>query len=369
MLRPRHSHASVTLEDGRVLVIGGQSLSSPAEPLAEIFDPVDGLWTSAGETIVPRDSSVVATRLSDGRVLVVGGGGLLVDINHTEIYDPETNEWIESAPMNIPRSMPGVVVLDDGRVLVVGGVNTEVSNTGSSAFLTYTSGGLAVLQVEDDFHEDTAEIYDPVADAWTLVGSIPEGRVAHSGLAKMADGRVMLVGGDREPAKSTAWVFDPGTEVWEVVEDLPLRTGAASAVTLDDGLTMVAGGRSAGFSPSGSTTVNYYDPGAGSWIAGTEFNDERCGSLAFNMPDDPRVMLTWTDAPGWCTFGITAARSIEIFDPQSDSWTRFPLPMEFRILGSALMPDGRLLVMGGMHNAANEWNEEASWIFTPPGLN
>ncbi len=368
MTVPRYSFAVVTLQDGRVLAIGGQGEDGPGVMEAELFDPATNIWTSAGQTVLPRDSSLAATLLTDGRVLVVGGAGLgLADTEAAEVYDPSTNQWTEIASMNIARSMPGIITLDDGRVLVAGGVFTDPSlNTNGSTFSVYVGQG---VQVNEDFHESTSEIYDPTTDEWTLVGEMPESRLAHYGLAKLPDGRVILAGGDRDPATDTAWIFDPGTERWESTESLPIKTGATAAVLMDDGRVMAAGGRAPTFSPAGSTTTQIFDPATSSWTLGTEFSEPRCGAVAYNMPEDARILLSWRDFTGLCTASVATARSVEIFDPEIDAWSRYPLPMAFRDLGTAMLADGRLLVTGGRQLAAQVWNTEASWIFTPPPLN
>ena len=75
MLEGRQQHTATLLRNGRILIAGGywsdgrkwRVLSS-----AEMYDPATGTYTGVGSIGTPRDGHT-ATRLDDGRVLIVGG--------------------------------------------------------------------------------------------------------------------------------------------------------------------------------------------------------------------------------------------------------------------------------------------------------
>jgi hypothetical protein len=67
----RRSHTATLLENGKVLIIGGDNQNGIVSQ-AEIFDPVSQNSPLAAALITPRTDHS-ATRLSDGRVLVIGG--------------------------------------------------------------------------------------------------------------------------------------------------------------------------------------------------------------------------------------------------------------------------------------------------------
>jgi hypothetical protein len=72
---PREDHLSVLLNDGRILVAGGENNTASGDILlrsADIFDPLSSSFTPLTPLVEPRDDST-ATLLRSGGVLIVGG--------------------------------------------------------------------------------------------------------------------------------------------------------------------------------------------------------------------------------------------------------------------------------------------------------
>ena len=107
---------AITLGDGRVLVVGENYTG------AETYDPTSGTWTTTGAMEEDRRTWCTAVRLQDGQALVIGGRGPTGDItNVAEIFDPAANAFRSIGDTNIARASARAVVLDDGRVLLIGG--------------------------------------------------------------------------------------------------------------------------------------------------------------------------------------------------------------------------------------------------------
>src|SRR5512140_26592 len=72
----RASHTATLLPSGKVLVTGGISFGPAGGPpylaSAELYDPATGTFAPTGAMATPR-SGHTATLLQDGRVLIVGG--------------------------------------------------------------------------------------------------------------------------------------------------------------------------------------------------------------------------------------------------------------------------------------------------------
>ena len=120
---PRFGHSATLLADGRILVTGGWrhggiSALNPPLASAQIYDPAGDLWTDAKPLRTPRAEHASVT-LPDGRVLVIGGLGH-APLADAEIYDPSRDTWTPAAPMHQPRYGHAATLADD-RVLVTGG--------------------------------------------------------------------------------------------------------------------------------------------------------------------------------------------------------------------------------------------------------
>jgi N-acetylneuraminic acid mutarotase len=130
MAQTRVDHTATLLPNGKVLVVGGLSAPFPSSSLAsaELYDPTTNAWTPAARMSAGR-SRHTATLLPDGRVLVVGGlsvtlrdGGVFPNQPvSAEIYNPLTNSWSATVPMSLYRLDQTATPLRDGRVLVAGG--------------------------------------------------------------------------------------------------------------------------------------------------------------------------------------------------------------------------------------------------------
>ncbi len=114
MTSARSSHTATKLNDGRVLIAGGDTTGASAE----LYDPATRSFSAAGSMGFTR-FGLSATLLGDGRVLFVGGGNALA-----EIYDPQTGTLSATGSMVLARYGTSAVLLQDNRVLVVGGEST-----------------------------------------------------------------------------------------------------------------------------------------------------------------------------------------------------------------------------------------------------
>ena len=109
----------MALRDGRVLMSGGSNESGVLST-AEILD-ADGKFLSVTPMSTARAGHACAA-LEDGTVLVAGGDiGNGAATNSAEIYDPVAANWRNLAPTVSPRIGATASVLRDGRVLIAGG--------------------------------------------------------------------------------------------------------------------------------------------------------------------------------------------------------------------------------------------------------
>src|SRR5262249_1910491 len=131
-----HAGGTATvLPDGRVLLAGGMKNFIEVEPAAavEIYDPATATWSQAASLLVGRLHHT-ATLLNNGRVLIAGGqtiSGAATGL--AEIYDPSTNTWTAAGSMASGRMWHTATPLPSGDVLIVGGLPTETSASWATA--------------------------------------------------------------------------------------------------------------------------------------------------------------------------------------------------------------------------------------------
>lgn len=238
----RASAPSVTLTDGRVLVLGGyQQTYGPSYLHAHWLMPGPPHVLSSVEAWSARSSGFMllapmleprmqhtATALTDDRVLVVGGATMEGPNGRprvsAEIWDPKQNRWTAVAAPNVPRRNHSAVRLRDGRVLVAGGQLPVQLGIGEAQ---------SVL--------DSVEIWDPRTNVWQLAAPMSRPR-RNCSLVLLADGRVMVAGG-MAGAQSTPEIWDPKTNQWTFTGALAATTdGLEAIVGLSDGRVLLVNG-------------------------------------------------------------------------------------------------------------------------------
>ncbi|WP_061266258.1 Kelch repeat-containing protein [Leptospira interrogans] len=123
-------HTATRLNDGRVMVVGGlgnTGTDSSSFSSTLIYNPQTDQWVD-GPSLNQSRNAHTATLLQDGRLLVVGGDSNGVYRQTIEIYNPNTNNWT-MLPMPGPRTEHGAYLEGDGSVVIATGRNTGLVQT------------------------------------------------------------------------------------------------------------------------------------------------------------------------------------------------------------------------------------------------
>ena len=310
---------------------GGESVAPAAKALEESGSApvrkaapfVPGRFTYSG-TLTHERLNHTAVLLTDGRVMAFGGRGRatgnwnLFYYDHVDIYDPTTGEWTLSCCMTIGRLEPTATLLGNTKVLVVGG----------------RSGSEAVA---------AAELYDPVADAFTAAGRMELPRELHAA-SPLPDGRVMVTGGynDLLGRLASTEIYDPATEGWSAGAEMAEPRSSHTATVLTDGKVLVAGGGP----PDGPflDTAELYDPAANAWSPAGSMTKGRALHTATLLKDGRMLVVG----------GRGKKTSAELYDPSTDAWSSAGNTAEPHGEHQAvLLGDGRVLVMGGIGNRSS----------------
>lgn len=305
--------------------------------------PTGPQWS---RTTPPRLRHSTFTRLYNGKVIAVGGqDSRYYEINNVEIYDPLTNTWRDTTPLNFARFGHTAILLPDGKLLVAGGAKQ-------------TGNGGAVISA------GPPEIFDPAAETWTVRGSdtfhrsvilpLPNGKVLGlsdifqmgriydpaTGMSKEAspprgildnpfpsalalpNGRVMFLS-NISSVNTVAQIFDTETELWTTTNvpnldgfNLPGRLAA-----------ILPDGKALGFInlPDGRPGASLFDPATETW---GNLIQRNTGNLsAVTLPNGEVLSFDFFSA--------------EIFSNNSRTWRTTTTPPE-SALSATLLADGRV---------------------------
>ncbi len=321
-----------------------RSASLPNIPFQSVaVNPTHPTVVYAGanmQVYISRDSGLTWYRLGKGLpktpvfdMVPTPGGEQLIVFTHgrgawqaPDAVCPATpgscGTWSGTGRLGLDRGDHTATLLADGTVLVAGGVSDSEIEFGVTA---------------------TAERYDPATGAWTATGTMNRRRVVHTATL-LSDGRVLVVGGETEPAQpTTSEVFDPAMGSW-VMAGSPTDTPALyghSATRLADGSVLIAGGARYG-SGQYLATAARFDPGTNTWSRTGDMNVAR-GLHTSTLLRDGTVLVV-----GGQTIGVEWTATAELYDPATDSWSLTgSLATRRSDHVTALLPDGTVLVAGG----------------------
>lgn len=198
-MRQRRTHFSLVATGGRLYAIGGRNTEGLLATI-ESYQPSTNTWQLRTPMDMPRCCHASAV-LPSGDILVTGGYVNCAYSRSVIHYSIDTDTWSEQGELETPRGWHCSATVG-GKVYVVGG-----SQLGP--------GGVRIDVM-------TMEVFSPESKEWTRAASLPLG-VSTAGMSPLGD-HLYLLGGWNEAEKrykSAVQRFDPGTDSWSAVEDLP----------------------------------------------------------------------------------------------------------------------------------------------------
>jgi galactose oxidase-like protein/carboxypeptidase family protein/flagellar hook capping protein FlgD len=317
-----------------VLLPTSKVLVWPTGENARVWNPATGAFVPVPATFGDLHCAAQAT-LADGRAIVIGG--VLVDphigTKVTAIFDPFSNTWTDGRPMNYARWYGTATTLPDGRLLA-------------------TSG--------DDEHGNRVtlpEIYDPIADTWTVLTGANRNQNLYPFMYVLPNGRIYEAG-----TRTDTWSLDvAGTGSWTRGPDNSFGSNgyAECDAMYAPGKVVRAGGGDPAFADAAVIDMTAGSP---QW--------RKIASMSF--PRRRHNMVILLDGSVMAVGGTRTADKEsdavlqgEIWNPNSELWTTVAAMSEARMYHSAalLLPDGRVVSAGG--EASGRMHAQ---IYSPPYL-
>lgn len=391
---PRYGHGAVKLDDGRVLLFGGDvtpTLASVIEPR-----PGSGSWTARPLPPMPNERVFgVAQRLPDGRIAITGAPhlrcyGEAEKARSVDVLDPRSGQWSKLPPlpfvpcadaygadapsialtpngsiligahlepqvMMLPRDavaptgyasdwqihgrMPlrrisGVLqALSDREVVVAGGVDNQEGNFGGCC---YATAGVDRIDIAP------GERNESLAMGFIGAGVARRGQLVFAGGGR----RFGFTGSGQMRYSAHAELIDLARGTTRQLPNMPFASGAVKAVWLDDSRVLVKGRRQANdraFELNGNL-ASYIPPSSA---------DMAIFNLADNRWTTPVVppqleMAQLISGEGNSALLLSATMQLVRLDLVNGKVETSMQARRGRHGGEArLLPDGRLVLAGG----------------------
>jgi len=257
---------------------------------------------------MPTARGYLSTAAVNGKIYAIGGWvGIPLGMRTVEEYDPKTDSWRTVTPMTTTRDSFATAVVD-GKIYAIGG----------------------------EVRLSSVEEYNSSTDSWRNVAPMPTGREALTAAA--VDGKIYAIGGGIGPiggasATRTVEEYEPITDSWRKVADMPTARYALAAATVN-GKIYAIGGR-----PLDVGIVEEYDPSTDGWRRVADMPTARV-DLAAAMVDGKIYVIGGYDG--------SRLRTVEEYDPKTDSWRMLAAMPTARNYLAAASVDGKIYAIGGI---------------------
>lgn len=255
------TEAQQAVKDGLLYVFGGYDRKWSAMRRVDVYVPAQDAWIRLPD--MPRGITHAPTVVDGNNVILVGGyagDNPSPSIRDVWMFNVKNKRWTPLPPLPQPRAGGGAGIV--GTTLYFYGGSERPPGT------------------EDDLDKANTWALDlaNLSEGWNARARMPSPR-NHLGYATL-DGKVYAIGGqkgDREATGNQASVhaYDPAADAWRSVASLPYALGhIGSGPIVHNGKIVLVGGITNVF--TNTDAILTYDPAQNRWErAGTVFGDRK----------------------------------------------------------------------------------------------
>jgi N-acetylneuraminic acid mutarotase len=273
--------------------------------------PDPGVWRSRPPSSFARQEVSFVYSPSTATFLLAGGRSRV-----QESYDPSTRSWRTVAPL--PAALDHVQSVElNGLVYYVGGLLGWPSPASREVY-----------------------VYNPSTDRVTTAATMLPGRRRGASAIAVHDGKIYVAGG-LHAGVAVPWfdVYDPATNTWATLPDMPEARDHFHGAVVDDRFYAIGGRRT---SINATVTANdAFDFTTGTWVRGLAPLPTARGGFAVAVLG-PEILVIGGEGGGR-TFG-----TVEAYDTVRNSWrTRPSMPTPRHGVQAAVCGNGVFVAAGG----------------------
>jgi len=202
--------------------------------------------------------------------------------------------------------------------------------------------------------------------SWTTKTRMLTGRFWLS--CEVVDGKIYTIGGatrDGAPTLATVEEYDPISDTWTSKQDMPTRRRSMASAVVEGKIYTIGGDPNFRIGvTTGVRTLEVYDPNTDTWTQKTDMPTAREAASASAVNGIIYVM-------GGVAPGGVFLRNVEAYDPATDTWsTKAPMLFARHALSTAVV-NGNIYAMGGGRGekyveeydpATDSWTTKASML-------
>lgn len=288
---------------------------APAATLAQAGDPAPGQWGRRAPLIEANSEFTLAA--TGGRIYVLGGYPRgRVSVRTVQIYDIAADRW-ELGPPLPEVNNHGMAASLDGVIYLFGGQIDPMTAYVDTVYALDTRQGAAAR--------------------WVEKSRMPTKRSA--GVAIVHEGKIYVVGG-RPPRGHDFAVYDPATDSWEALPDLPSQRNHIAAELIAGRIHVFGGRLGGGFQSDKTAAHEVYDPRTRRWTVAAPMLRPRSG---INSVTAHGCVHVWGGEEAAGVFP-----DHDVYDPRRDAWTKLPnMAIPIHGVTGATFADGLIYVTGG----------------------